>query len=154
MTVKVKLSGLEELDRQLKTLPLKIQRRALIAGMREGAKVYKKAGKIGVPVRRWQGDNAAKFIGDKHGLRMPGFLKRSMIYRTVSARKSPRPTIHVGPRRAAFYGRFFELGRRGQRRMPRKHFLSDAFRTRTPAALAAVRKGLWAAMKKEIKKLG
>jgi hypothetical protein len=160
--VTVKLTGLEALDEQLRKLPLKVQRRAMIAGLRKGAAVYKKGGKIGAPVRSWgAGGSAAKFIGDRHGLRMPGFLKRSVISRTISPKKSPYPTIHIGPRQSAFYGQFFEYGRaerinrrrKGARRFPRKRFLSDAYRTRSPEALKAVRAGLWAAMQKEFKKI-
>jgi HK97 gp10 family phage protein len=149
----VKLSGLEALDTQLKTLPIKVQRRAMIAGLRAGALIYKRAAKASVPVRSGGvAGAAAKFIGDKHGLRQPGFLKRGIISRTVSKKRAPRPTIHVGPRRAAFYGQFFEVGRAGPRRMPRRHFMREAFRTQSGKALKAVRAGLWKALKKEIVK--
>jgi len=150
----VKLSGLEALDRQLNTLPGKVQRRAMIAGLRAGAVIYKKEAKRNVPVRRGGVGSSAKFIGDKHGLRQPGFLKRGIISRTISAKKSPRPTIHVGPRRAAFYGQFFEVGRRGPRRMPRRHYLRESFRTQSSRALTAVREGLWKALRKEVAKHG
>ncbi len=148
--VTLELRGLEALDEQLRTLPLKVQRRAMITGLRKGATVYKKGGKIAAPVRSWgAAGSAGKVIGNHHGVRMPGFLKRSIISRTVSARKSPYPTIQIGPRRAAFYGQFFEFGRTGGRRFPRKNFLSDAYRSRSPEALKAVRAGLWAAVQKE-----
>jgi len=152
--VTVKLKGLEALDTQLKTLPSKVQRRAMIAGLRAGALVYKREAKRNVPVRRGALGSSAKFIGDKHGLRTPGFLKRAIISRTVSAKRAPRPTIHVGPRRAAFYGQFFEVGRKGRRRMPRRHFLRESFRTQSSRALTAVREGLWKALRKELAKHG
>lgn len=154
----VKLKGLEELDRQLKTLPLKVQRRSMIAGLRAGAVIYKRAAKKNVPVRSaGVAGSAARYIGNfgaKEGIRQPGFLKRGIISRTISAKKSPRPTIHIGPRRAAFYGQFFETGRRGGRRMPRRNFLTEAFRTKSAAALRAVEAGLWKSLKKEISKNG
>lgn len=150
MSVTLRITGLEELNRQMKTLPHKVQRRAVIAGLREGAKVIKKAGKMGAPLRQSVAGNSAKFIGDRHGIRFPGFLRRTTIYRTVSKRKALRPTIHIGPRRAAFYGQFFEVGRRGPRRMPRKTWLSDAYRSRNGAALQAIRKGLWRELAKAI----
>ncbi len=154
----VKLSGFAEFDKQLKLLPLAVQRRAMIAGLRAGAVVFKKEAKKNVPVRRAGVLGfAAKYIGAggrREGIRQPGYLKRSIISRTVSAKKSPRPMIQIGPRRTAFYGAFFETGRGGPGRMPRRRFLSGAFRTAKFRAQTAVRDGLWKAIKKEIAKNG
>lgn len=154
MSANLRLEGLEELNRALLLLPDKIARRAVIGGLREGAKVIKKAGVLAAPVRASTGDSTAKFIGDKYGIRFPGFLRRTTVYRTVSNKRADRPTIHVGPRRAAFYGQFFEIGRAGPRRMPHRAWFSMAYRARNRAALAAIGAGLWKHTLKEMKKYG
>lgn len=107
----MKLEGLDQIRRRLSEISDKDGRRVMVAATRAGAVVARKEAKNAAPVRRSGG---VRYVGEKKAgrrVRAPGFLQRQTIYRRKKGRNLF--AFSVGPSRAAFYGAFLELGRKG-----------------------------------------
>lgn len=144
------LQGAEKFDRMLDHLTHRGARKVVTAGLRAGAQELKKAANRTAPIRRRQRDRIITFSAKSSRVRAPGFLKRGVIYRAV---KGGYPTFLVGPRRTAFYGKFFEFGRDGPR-FPRNPWLSSAFRASGGAMINRITDKLWLELKAEIDRHG
>jgi hypothetical protein len=142
----LRLDGDVEFQRQLSRLQDAAARRVVMAGLREGAKAIKKTAKRNAPVRVTDLDQVKPLGKRSSRVRSAGFLKRTVIYRRVRRRLA----IDVGPRRAAFYGQFFELDRKGPRSMPRRRWMTRSFSQASGAALAKIAPGMWKQLRKEI----
>lgn len=136
----------KNLGRAFDQLEEKLALRLIVGGLREGAKVFKLAAQDGVPIRK-RGKDLPKKVG-RTGIRYPGYLRRGIIYRADPKRVAMRPVVRVGPRTTAFYGYFFETGRRA-RPMPIRRFMTKAFnrahRPAIEATAARMREGLFKA---------
>ena len=124
-----------QLAKQLDQLEEKLALRLILGGLREGGKVFRLAAQDVVPVRKTRRD-IPKSVG-RTGIRYPGYLRRGIIYRTDPKRVAMRPIVRVGPRTTAFYGYFFETGRR-RSPMPMRRFMSQAFQRAHFGAVEAV----------------
>jgi HK97 gp10 family phage protein len=141
--------GLSAIGKALYEMEEKLARQSVIAGLRAGARVYRDEAKKFVPVRRSGGPRRIGPVST--GIRYPGYLQRGIIYRTVKKSASlGTPRVVVGPRRSAFYGYFFETGRRSAR-MPIRRFLTKAFRSGEAKAMKVMTETIWKTM---IKKQG
>lgn len=147
--VRFELKGFEVLQARLDALPGPAARRVVVAGLRQGAQAIKKAAKGTAPERQKQRDRIITLGALSTRVRAPGFLRRTVIYRSVRGELA----ILVGPMRGAFYGAFFEFGRSG-RPMPRVTWLRSAFGSSVDVAFGRISAGLWDQLKKEVDKLG
>ena len=131
------------IGRELDAMAETVARKFIVSGLREGAKVVKAAAVSEAPVRRANADEARyKKVSRHGGTRGPGYLRRSIIYRTDPKRVAYRPIVRVGPRSSAFYGEFFEAGRRSAR-MPTRKWLSRAFARSYQGATERISEKLW-----------
>lgn len=147
--LRYELGGFQELERKLSALPGPAAKRVVMAGLRKGAQAVKAEAKRVAPVRQSQRDRIIPLGVKSTRTRSKGFLKRTIIYRA----KRGELVVEVGPRRAAFYGKFFEFGRSG-RSMPRNTWLTAAFQASADTALGRISVGLWDQLRKEVDKLG
>lgn len=103
MTDSIQLKGFKEMNDQLLTLPNKVAGKALEPSVHAGAKV------IRTEARRLAPKHADPYEDKARKDRKPGNLKRLIISRSNKKVKDGI-TVSIGPSRAAFYGRFIELG--------------------------------------------
>jgi hypothetical protein len=132
-----------QINKTIRTMEDKVARKVVIAGLRKGAVVFRNAAKKQIPVRQ---DGEFKRLG-RSGLRAPGFLSRGIIYRADPKRMAYIPKVRIGPRTSAFYGYFFETGRR-RTRFPIRRYLTHAFMSSQDEAIRAITRGMWAALRK------
>jgi len=132
-----------QINKTVRSLEDKVARRVVIGGLRKGALVFRNAAKKQIPVRS---DGEFKRLG-RTGLRAPGFLARGIIYRADPKRAAYIPKVRVGPRTSAFYGYFFETGKR-RTRFPIRRFMTSAFRSAHSEAISAISRGMWAQLRK------
>lgn len=111
----VRIDGLAELNRKLRELPRKVQRRGLRRAVRAGAE----------PIRERAEELAP---------RRTGRLARNIVTRYRTSRVD-RAVIEVGPGLRAFYGKFQELG---TSRHPARPFLRPAFDAGKDAAVRQI----------------
>ncbi len=143
--LRMRLTGLSVLEKNLEALDRRAARRVGLAGLRGSARVVKRAAKRAAPKRRTDLDRIFTLGRRSSRTRAPGFLKRTTIYRTVRGELA----ILVGPRRAAFYGKFFEPGG-GGRHMPKTAWFSRSFRNVARAAFEAAAPAAWKQLTKEV----
>lgn len=130
------LTGDAELDRKFRSLPLRVEKKVLREGLREGAKVVQEAAKRAAP-------------------RLTGLMKSAIRVRAAkrSRRNKNLVTIRVvlGQdffKGETFYGAFQEFGwkagprKKGSARpqIEGKHFIEDAYKTAGAAAKAVAQK--------------
>ena len=136
MSVTVKLTGLDELDRAVKKLPQRLQRRVLNTALRASGRVIQKRAKSLAPVKS-------------------GVLRRSIVVRTGKARKGSA-TVFVtttkgkGEKNDAWYAHLVEFGTKLVRARP---FLRPAFDETQKEQLDAIGQTLAAGIIKETAKL-
>jgi len=107
--INVDVKGLKELDEFLKTLPEKIQRKALMQATSAGARVIRDSARGRIPVRT-NPRGPIKVGKDALKARLPGYLRASLgIWRIKKGAKGT-VTYGVGARGYAFYGKFLEFG--------------------------------------------
>jgi len=160
--VRFSITGIEELDRKLKTLPMRLQKKALRQGVRAGAKVLAAAARSKVPVK--SGTYKASF-------------KVKAAKRSRRNKDAVRANVMTGEslfKGKGFYGAFLEYGwqagsrkeypigqdNEGRHKLGRlwikeripvegKHYLKAAFDASQSAALAATREVIQSGIFKE-----
>lgn len=143
------LGGFDALNAKLRELQGAPARRVVMAGLRKGAQTVKQSAQAAAPVRQRDLARVIRIGTKSTRVRGPRFLRRTIAYKAVRGAL----VIEVGPRRAAFYGQFFEFGRDG-RSMPRRAWLTEAFRGSVDLAFGRISGGMWDQLAKEVAKLG
>ena len=146
----LQIEGFDKLNKQLEELTGPTARRVVMAGLREGAKGFKKTAKDRAPQRKTELGRVIPLGPSSTRTRSRGFLRRTIIYRTVRGQLA----IEVGPRRAAFYGKFFEPGSGGHRAMPKTSWFSKAWRSSGRSLLPVIGPAMWKQLRKEVSKRG
>lgn len=135
----IKVGGLENLDKMLKQLPVRVENRvlqsAVTSAIREGRKEIKKS----APVGREQSQSSRKYGRIRDNLT----VKR--LRRTKANEKASR--IDTG---RAFWALFYELGTRKQ---PARPFFANAFRRAEPAIIKKLSERIKDGIEREVKKL-
>jgi HK97 gp10 family phage protein len=100
----VKISGLDQIDRKLRSMPLGVARRLLRQAMRSAATIWRDEMQIRAP-------RGATEVRTKSGIikKYPGFLAEHIRIQ-VGANSDLEGYAKVGPARAAFWGMFLEFG--------------------------------------------
>jgi HK97 gp10 family phage protein len=141
---RVKIHGLEELDRALQQLPKDIARKELRASVMAGARIVEKAAEDRAPVRDVPG-----WIQRSFGLTGRGFLKRSIRRATVKS-GGASVTVQVGIGRA-FWGALLEFG---TRYMPARPWFRPAWDASREAAARKIGEDLGKRIEKNALLLG
>lgn len=130
----VEVAGMDELLRNLKTLPEKVQKRVLVGGVRAAAKPVLNEAKRLVPKDT---GNLKKSIGVTK-LRTK---KKSLVWFQVSTRKNGKYD--------GWYGRFIEVG---TAKMPAHPFMRPAFEKEGENAIIALKEYVAKRLDKELAK--
>ena len=109
--ISLQVAGFVEIEKALRQLPDKLQRRLTGNALRAGARVGKAALERAAPERR---DGRLKRQG--RTLRAPGYLKRNISVRRAKRGPNKRSRYFAGPK--PFYGQYQETGTRHQRARP------------------------------------
>ena len=134
--VKFEMKGLDELDRAVKKLPEKIQKRVLIGALRAGGRVIQKEAKARAPVKS-------------------GNLKRNISVVAGKSKKSApigqvQAEVFVATTPKAWYSHLIEFG---TKHISAKPFLRPAFDTTHQEVLNAIGDKLAEGILKETAKL-
>lgn len=131
--LQVKIEGMEELDKALRRLPDRVQKRVLKTALRAGARVIVKDAKNRVPVDS-------------------GTLKKSIKVVSGKSKKGPQATarVFVTTGREAWYSHLIEFGTVKKAARP---FLRPAFDSTQTEQIQAIGKKLAAGIEKEADKV-
>ncbi len=129
MSLKIKIEGLDELDKAIRKLPQNIQKRVLKGALRAGGRVIVKDAKQRVPVDS-------------------GTLKKSIV--VVTGRSKEGALMFVTTKSSAFYSHLIEFGTSKMRPQP---FLRPAFDNTQEEVIQAIGDKLADGIVKETAKL-
>lgn len=108
--VKISVAGFAEIEKELRDLPEKVQRKVVGTALRKGARVARRGLRRAAPVRgRGAVQKTRKGVSQRFG----GFLKyhrRGIIVRKAKKGANRRGRIFIGPSYEAFYGQQVEEG--------------------------------------------
>lgn len=162
--ITVQVTGLEEINRGLQSLPGKIARKVLRKGVFAGADLLRGRIEQAAPVRSTGG--AMKMSSG--GSRGPGYLKKH-IGAKFKRGKFTEATYRVAPFGQAFYGNFVEQGHAAGKRkkygrgvtvatglkmVPAHPFIMPTFNSMTNQIIDRMKEKLSDGIKKEIEEAG
>lgn len=144
----VDIKGLKELDDFLKSLPEKLQRKALMQATAAGARVLRDSARGRIPVRV-NPPGPMKVYKKASRARLPGYLKAALGIWRIKKGTTSTVTYGIGARGYAFYGKFLEFGTKYITARP---FLRPALDSAHLWAIEAVASVLRQKIEKEIAK--
>jgi len=125
MDISVQLEGFEELERLLTQLPVRVERRILIAGLRAAAKPIKRQARANIKAN-FKTDTGTLLRSIRHRTAKGGLKKGALLF--VEAMSGPRAKVD------AYYARFLEMGTKYITAHP---FLANALESTREQALDA-----------------
>jgi len=145
----IKIEGLKEVQKKLKSLPGNVQRRVVRGATRAGANIVKKEAQRNVPVRQ---DGKLKRAGKSKakGYRYPGYLKKNIGL--IRNKRVPKNVFSflVKTLKFAYYGAFLEFG---TSKMSAKPWLRPAYESKRYFAVKRIRERILKGIDREVKKL-
>lgn len=110
----IRVSGFDELLRELNSLPIEIQEKVSRSALRKAGKEVRREMEQGSPVRRgWSLKRVASGRSGAERVRGPGFLRRNIRVRAARGGRlgtAGSVRYYITPVRDAFYGRILALG--------------------------------------------
>ena len=148
--VQMRITGFDELERKLESMPQRAAAQALKTGLASGAEIWREEMKLRVR-RGWHHWRVGR-RGTRHSegaapvAKAPvfGFLAEHEAMRVTIQSDDIAGVAKVGPAKAGFWARFLEYG---TRRMPAYPFIRPTFESKQAAAIDAFRNALREALR-------